>query len=168
MFKTIAEFETAWRQESGKNTLGVFERLTDESLNQPVTEGHRTLGKIAWHLVTTIPEMMNRTGLEIKSISAETKTPSTAADIVAGYKKASAELLEQVKTKWTDEMLAHEDDMYGFKWAKHTTLRILIDHEIHHRGQMTVLMRQAGLTVPGVCGPSKEEWSQFGMEAPEE
>jgi uncharacterized damage-inducible protein DinB len=31
---------------------------------------------------------------------------------------------------------------------------------------MTVLMRQAGLRVPGVYGPSQEEWSQFGMEAP--
>lgn len=31
---------------------------------------------------------------------------------------------------------------------------------------MTVLMRQAGLTVPGIYGPAKEEWATFGMEAP--
>ena len=31
---------------------------------------------------------------------------------------------------------------------------------------MTVLMRQAGLTVPGVYGPAKEEWATAGMEAP--
>ena len=31
---------------------------------------------------------------------------------------------------------------------------------------MTVLMRQAGLTVPGVYGPAKEEWAVAGMEAP--
>jgi len=37
-------------------------------------------------------------------------------------------------------------------------------HQAHHRGQMTVLMRQAGMKVPGVYGPSKEEWSAFGME----
>ena len=30
---------------------------------------------------------------------------------------------------------------------------------------MTVLMRQAGLTVPGVYGPAKEE-CKAGMEAP--
>lgn len=34
------------------------------------------------------------------------------------------------------------------------------------RGQLTVLMRQAGLPVSGVYGPSKEEGGQFGMEAP--
>jgi uncharacterized damage-inducible protein DinB len=32
---------------------------------------------------------------------------------------------------------------------------------------MTVLMRQAGLKVPGIYGPSYEEWLQFGMKAPE-
>jgi hypothetical protein len=32
---------------------------------------------------------------------------------------------------------------------------------------MTVLMRQAGLKVPGVYGPSREEWSQFGMQPQE-
>ena len=37
-------------------------------------------------------------------------------------------------------------------------LMTLINHQNHHRGQMTVLMRQAGLTVPGVYGPAKEEW----------
>ena len=32
----------------------------------------------------------------------------------------------------------------------------LLHHEIHHRGQMTVLMRQAGLKLPGVYGPSAD------------
>ncbi|MHB8840055.1 MAG: DinB family protein, partial [Gemmatimonadaceae bacterium] len=36
-------------------------------------------------------------------------------------------------------------------------LTVLMNHQWHHRGQMTVLMRQAGLSVPGVCGPSREE-----------
>jgi uncharacterized damage-inducible protein DinB len=34
---------------------------------------------------------------------------------------------------------------------------MMIDHQTHHRGQMTVLLRQAGLTVPGVMGPTKEQ-----------
>jgi hypothetical protein len=28
---------------------------------------------------------------------------------------------------------------------------------------MTVLMRQAGLVVPGVCGPAQHEWALYGM-----
>jgi uncharacterized damage-inducible protein DinB len=30
---------------------------------------------------------------------------------------------------------------------------------------MTVLMRQAGLRVPGVYGPAEEEWGEMGMAA---
>jgi uncharacterized damage-inducible protein DinB len=33
----------------------------------------------------------------------------------------------------------------------------LVRHLIHHRGQLIVLMREAGLIVPGVYGPSREE-----------
>jgi len=34
---------------------------------------------------------------------------------------------------------------------------MLIAHQGHHRAQMTVLMRQAGLKVPGVYGPSEAD-----------
>lgn len=30
-------------------------------------------------------------------------------------------------------------------------------HQVHHRGQMTVLMRQAGLHVPSIYGPSRDD-----------
>ncbi|MEA3297729.1 MAG: DinB family protein, partial [candidate division Zixibacteria bacterium] len=43
----------------------------------------------------------------------------------------------------------------------------LIQHQIHHRGQMTVLMRQAGIKVPSLYGPAKEDWAQMGLEPPE-
>jgi uncharacterized damage-inducible protein DinB len=60
-----------------------------------------------------------------------------------------------------------EDDMYGEKWPRGRSAHILIDHQTHHRGQMTVLMRQAGLVVPGIYGPAKEAWAAYGAPAPE-
>jgi len=57
--------------------------------------------------------------------------------------------------------------MYGEMWTIETVLKVLFTHQIHHRGQMTVLMRQAGLKVPGLYGPAKEEWAEFGGQAPE-
>ena len=56
--------------------------------------------------------------------------------------------------------------MYGATWPRSFTLFVLIGHEIHHRGQMTVLMRQAGLKVPGIYGPSYEEWVNYKMQPP--
>ena len=56
-------------------------------------------------------------------------------------------------------------DMYGEKWSYAVILTVIVRHEIHHRAQMTVLMRQAGLKVPGIYGPSKEEWVNYNMPA---
>jgi uncharacterized damage-inducible protein DinB len=64
-------------------------------------------------------------------------------------------------------MLNDDISAYGQTWKKGMILKMLNGHQIHHRGQMTVLMRQAGLKVPGVYGPSKEEWAAYGMPAQE-
>jgi uncharacterized damage-inducible protein DinB len=53
--------------------------------------------------------------------------------------------------------------MYGQMWVRGKTLGVLVTHQIHHRGQLTVLLRLAGLKVPGVYGPAKEEWAKMGM-----
>ena len=55
--------------------------------------------------------------------------------------------------------------MYGETWSRGMTLFYLILHQAHHRGQMEVLMRQAGLKVPGIYGPAREEWAAFGIPA---
>jgi uncharacterized damage-inducible protein DinB len=166
MFTTIAKFEKQWKEHTGA-TQRLFEVLTDESLSQKVADDHRTLGRIAWHIVITIPEMMSKTGLECEEVSEHSPVPATVEEIRKAYAYVTAHLLKEIKTKWSDRDLRVEDDMYGEMWERGTTLYVLITHEIHHRGQMTVLMRQAGLPVPGIYGPSKEEWSQWGMEEPE-
>jgi len=165
MYRTLEDFLEDHKELAGGSTR-LFERLTDGNLGQPVTGDHRTLGGIAWHLVVSIPEMMNRTGLGLSSVDSEAPPPTSAAEIRKGYAKASSELAAAVRSQWKDATLLQKDDMYGETWARGKTLAVLVHHEIHHRGQMTVLLRQAGSTVPGIFGPSKEEWSGFGMAPP--
>jgi uncharacterized damage-inducible protein DinB len=93
--------------------------------------------------------------------------PASAAAIVAAYDAASKAVAEEIGSAWTDATLEIEDDMYGQRWPRGQTLQALVLHQAHHRGQMTVLMRQAGLAVPGVYGPAREEWATHGMSAPE-
>lgn len=166
MYRKIDDFLDAWQTESGL-TQTLLDALTDASLQQAVAKDHRTLARIAWHIVTTIPEMMANTGLKLGALKPDAPIPATAAEIGQAYAAVSAELAQQVRANWTDETLRVEDEMYGEKWARGRTARILINHQTHHRGQMTVLMRQAGLAVPGVYGPSKEEWAAYGAPAPE-
>ena len=92
--------------------------------------------------------------------------PASARAIESAYKEAASSVAEVVEASWTDATLSVEDEMYGMKWTRGVTLGVLISHQTHHRGQMTVLMRQAGLVVPGIYGPAREEWAQMGVPAP--
>jgi uncharacterized damage-inducible protein DinB len=166
MFNRLDEFFETY-QHFTAGTLKLLDALDDACLTCPVTTGHRTLGQIAWHITTSIPEMMGRTGLSFGGFRAGARPPVNAKEIAAAYRQASTELVQTMKDHWSDATLKETDDMYGDRWPRGLTLRILLDHEMHHRGQMTVLMRQAGLKVPGIFGPAQEEWAAMGMKAPE-
>jgi len=166
MFRSIDDFASAWQAEA-ESTLKVFRNLTDASLTQAVVPGGRTLGFLAWHITCTVSEMGSHAGLNIDGPTEQTPdaVPQRAADIVAQYERNSAMVVPAVRAKWTDAQLGEVIPMYGEQWPRGMMLNAIIAHQTHHRGQMTVLMRQAGVPVPGVYGPSKEEWAAMGMPA---
>ncbi len=166
MIRSIRDFEFLWSREL-EATQKILKHLPDRSLAQRVDPQGRTLGRLAWHIVTTIPEMMSRTALAISGPDPEAPVPATAKEIFRSYNTAAISLLEQVKATWTDATLDEEDDMYGEKWKRGETLTSLVLHQAHHRGQMTVVMRQAGLEIPGIYGPARQEWAALGVPPPE-
>lgn len=166
MYHKIEDFVKDWKYES-EATLKIFNNLTNETLTKKVDDNVRTAGRLAWHITTSLGEMAHRTELTFKTVDDQSSIPSTAKEIVDAYKDASDNLLSEIKTKWTDETLSVEDDMYGEKWKRGLTLGIIISHQIHHRAQLTVVMRLLGLKVPGVYGPAKEEWVNYGMPVQE-
>lgn len=165
MALTLNGFLKIWEKEA-EFTQRILNALTDSSLSQTITEQDRNLGRIAWHIVTTIPEMMIKTGLVFEGIKEDAPVPKTAHEIADRYQEVNTSIVTSIKEQWTDQTLLEERDMYGESWTISTTLNALISHQVHHRGQMTVLMRQACLKVPGIYGPAREEWGQYGMEAP--
>ena len=164
MYRKIEDFQQSWAYET-EVTTKLFNHLTDESLNQKVVEDGRTLGFLAWHTVLTLGEMLGKVGLTIDCPPENANVPATAEEIAETFEKAAKSVGAEVGKNWTDETLETEDEMYGMTWKRGTTLSLLINHQAHHRGQMTVLMRQAGVPVVGVYGPAKEEWAEQGLPA---
>jgi uncharacterized damage-inducible protein DinB len=164
MIRRIEDFQRSWAYEAEQTAL-LFDRLTDESLNQKITENGRSLGYLAWHIVLTIGEMFLKVGLTVDCPPEDAVAPANAEEIAETYRKAAQSLSNEINKNWTDETLEVEDKMYGMTWTRGTTLIMLINHQAHHRGQVTVLMRQANLPIVGVYGPAKEEWEAMGMAA---
>lgn len=162
MYYKVNDFVEDWKIEADA-TLKIFGSLTDESLNKKFNEHIRSLGRLAWHITGAIPEMMNRTGLQVEGPEENSPVPLNAAKISDEYKKASESLMDAVQKNWTDSSMPEKLNMYGEDWEKGKILSILLVHQIHHRAQMTVVMRLCGLKVPGVYGPANEEWAQMGM-----
>jgi uncharacterized damage-inducible protein DinB len=162
MYTSVSEFLKDWEYEVD-GTKKVFANLTDTSLEQRVTPDGRSLGTLAWHITVTIPEMMHRAGLQVAGPEDNATRPGSVAPISEAYAQAAASLSGLLKEQWTDETLQESANMYGQDWKKGVVLSSLIFHQCHHRAQMTVLMRQACLTVPGLYGPSREEWETYGM-----
>ena len=162
MQNSIAAFLDDWTRERA-STLKVIQTLTDASLSQRVSPEGRTLGFLAWHVVLSLVEMGGKAGLAVDKQAEDAPEPETAAEIASAYEAASTLVADQVRLRWTDAMLADKLDLYGSTWTRGAVLDSLIKHQIHHRAQMTVLMRQAGLAVPGIYGPAREEWARMGM-----
>ena len=158
MIRTIDDFLKMWREEKAA-TLKVFSRLTDDSLQQ-AWPGGRSIGRLANHITDTLYELPAQAGLPLTLIEAKYDTVN---DLMAAYDEGADRVAEAVSENWHDGLLDDETPMYGQSWKKGACLWALIAHQTHHRGQMTVLMRFAGLKVPGVYGPSKEEWVAYNM-----
>ncbi len=166
MYRRIEDFvkDFAFEREA---TIKVLKNLTDDSLDVRATELSRSISRLASHISAGISSMVREAKLPIEPPVPGAPDPTTVADLVAAYEAAADAVVEVVKSGgWTNDMMENELKMFGQMWNIGTVLSVTLFHQCHHRGQLTMLMRQAGLTVPGVYGPSREEWVAFGMEAP--
>jgi uncharacterized damage-inducible protein DinB len=166
MYRVLNDFLDDWKYES-ESTLKTFNNISDEKKNQKITPDGRSLGYIAWHITQSLPEIMHRIGFKFDTYKEQVPEPEKFSEVISFYKLYSDQIFNQVKENWTDEILNDETNMYGETWKMGKVLSMLVIHQAHHRAQMTVLMRQAGLPVPGVYGPSREEWAAMGMESQE-
>ena len=166
MYLKINDFLTEWKEES-ESTLKIFSEIPDSVKSVKDNENIRSLERLAWHITQTVTEMPKSCGITKEDALENMDIPSSFSKIINLYQEHSKKLAEALEHNWTDADLTRNMKIYGQEWEGGKILTILVKHQIHHRAQMTILMRLLNLKVPGLYGPSKEEWSQYGMEAQE-
>ena len=154
MYRKVEDFLEDWAV-SYKGTANAIKAMTDEKLNQSIVEGHSTLGWLAWHLVGAAGAFGQFAGFKVQGPGRNDLQPTSVQEISQTY-EALSQAIEEEASKLTDEDLLEEVKSFTGVTKRGKLLRGLIDHQTHHRGQMTVLLRQAGLQVPPVMGPTKE------------
>ena len=163
MFTSVNDFLNEWKQEAAV-TQKVLDALTDVSLNQEVSPGLYSIGSLAWHITGAVYYFPSQVGVKFEVPDLRKETPKSAAEISETYKTVSQRLTEAFSEQVSDEKMNQMVNLFGRDLPLQAVFRLLIQHQAHHRGQLTVLMRQADLKVPGVYGPSKEEWEAMNAQ----
>ncbi|EGW39699.1 DinB family protein [Desulfosporosinus sp. OT] len=92
--------------------------------------------------------------------------PTSAKEIAETFRRVSVQAAKVIEQQWTDKSLSQVQNAFGRDESNIQILIGLIKHIFHHRGQATILIRQAGLKPFGVYGPPKEDWIHLGVEKP--
>jgi uncharacterized damage-inducible protein DinB len=170
VFRRIDDFLEIWADER-KKTLDTLRAVPTEKMGHSGTATTRSLGRLGWHLVESCVELPGHLGVKVdgpavgESGFIAEPLPGTMDEVAAAYERASGSVAEKVK-EWNDADLGTVDELYGEKWRRGFSLFVLVTHQAHHRAQMTVLMREAGLRPPALYGPTSEGWAAYGVAAP--
>jgi uncharacterized damage-inducible protein DinB len=145
-------------------TEKVLDALTDASLSgNPIAPGYRSIGQIAWHLAGAYNAFFEEAGLQFKGMEHGAPLPASAKAIADTYRTVTAAVIAAIGSQWTDATLQERRKLWGFmELSVPGVITLFIRHQIHHRGQLTVMMRHAGIQSPGVYGPNREESAAMG------
>ena len=112
MYVTISDFIKEWNREA-MLTQNVLDGLTDESLKQQVYPEGRTLGRIAWHLTTNIPDYLTHFGLNIDGVKNAENVPTSAKEIAETFKEVSSLVAQIIEKQWTDKSIEQIQEAFG-------------------------------------------------------
>ncbi|HEY7544830.1 MAG TPA: DinB family protein [Blastocatellia bacterium] len=132
-----------------KQTVRVLSAAPDDKLDWRPGEKMFTMRE----LITHIPEAeiaIVRSALAGAMQKVELDlSGATVADIVNTFELQHAELVEEV-SKLTLDQLNEKIQAFGREMRRIVLLRGLIEHEIHHRGQLFTYLRLAGVEPPAL------------------
>ena len=145
-------------------TRRVLEQVPADKLRWQPHEKSMTLGQLAWHIATVpgaIAELATQDSFDVNT-QIPRPNPETVVEVLDAFEESNAKV-RAVLPKIGDSDL-------GLKWrmmngdqelmaiTRGQLLRsVMLNHWYHHRGQLTVYLRQVGAMVPAVYGASADE-----------
>jgi uncharacterized damage-inducible protein DinB len=168
---TIIETLLQELEQEAQTTRRVLERVPDAELGWKPHQKSMSLGQLAWHIATVpggVAEIATLPGLDDPP-QFDHPTARTAAELVPALEQSVAKARavlggmddRQAMETWT----LKSGDQVLMAMPRAAVLRtIMLNHWYHHRGQLSVYLRQLNVPVPSIYGPSADE-SPFAMKA---
>ncbi|MGE0593944.1 MAG: DinB family protein [Vicinamibacterales bacterium] len=150
-------------EQEGQTTRRVLERVPEAHLAWKPHAKSMSLGQLAQHVATTpgnVAQMAAQSRFQMPKF--EQPTTATAAELVPALERSLAQAREvlagfddaRLGTMWT--IVNGDREMMSLPVG--AVLRsIMLNHWYHHRGQLSVYLRELDVPLPSIYGPSADE-----------
>ena len=146
-------------------TRRLLERVPDDKLGWKPHEKSMSLGRLATH-VAEVPHWgtmaISATEYNMVPGSYVPTAKGSRAEILGLFEENAAAFRRQIETTSDAELMAmwtlKNDGETVFSMPRIGVLRSMVmNHLIHHRGQLSVYLRQNDVPLPAMYGPSADE-----------
>lgn len=144
-------------------TRRLLERIPADRLAWKPHPKSRSLGELATHLTETARWGLRSEAASFQVGSEKAPALNTAAEFLARFdqnvsqsraaiaRKSDAQMAEEFK------VLRANGELFFAQTRTSVVRRLLLNHLIHHRGQLTVYLRLNEVPLPSVYGPTADE-----------
>ncbi len=147
-------------------TRKLLDRVPDGQFDWKPHPTSVSLGRLAEHLAEfPLWATMTMTQSELDMMTprpADYTSPATGAEVLAMFdtnlKAARANLVNKTDGEFDAPWTLKAGGKEMFSMPKASVMRtFVLNHMVHHRGQMTVYLRMLGVPIPSIYGPSGDE-----------
>ena len=140
----------------------MLERVPRQSADWRPHPKARTLGDLALHVATVpggVAELVASHRLRLQVPKFADPSPSSAAELIPALDQSIAKAkkalggMDDVAVMATWRLMQGDRELFAV--PRVALLRsIMLNHWYHHRGQLTVYLRELGVPIPSIYGPS--------------
>ncbi len=148
-------------------TRRLLERVPEEEMAWKPHEKSFSLGQLAAHLAnipTWVVPTCDLTVFDLASLGEDLRTrqPSSKADVMSAFDvnvaKARKTIVDQTDASLAVMWTLQNQGEDVFTMPRIAALRsFVMNHSIHHRGQLTVYLRLRNVPLPSIYGPTADE-----------
>jgi uncharacterized damage-inducible protein DinB len=150
-------------EQEAKTTRRVLERVPDNQLGWRPHKKARTLGELALHVAGTPGAVAALAAQsEIQAPDFKDPVPTSASELIPALDESVATAkrllggMDDAALSATWRMKRNGQEVMAIPRA--ALLRsIMLNHWYHHRGQLSVYLRELGVPIPSIYGPSADE-----------
>ena len=162
---SIATALIAELEHEGATTRKVLERIPPETFDWKPHEKSMTMGRLATH----VAEMhgwtkftVEQPELDFSKFDYKPFEPKTTEELVQHFEKSFTEAIESLKGAsdeiWFEPWSLKNGETTYFTMPKVVVMRsMVLNHIVHHRGQLSVYLRENNIPLPAMYGPSADE-----------